>query len=191
MLIYLLFDDRLLQFWLALVHTKLSGTLEPLAIMVTPEKQAQFITNIQKRYIIALKGHLESWLQKPHLLDAFCIFDPSKQKDENVPHLQVLTNQYCQGDCPLVEDDGLRPEWELFEVLLSTFYSSLFHYQVMTPVVGNEMLRLLYPNLCKLTQICLIFPLSTADCERAFSTIKSAKIPLCNCLNTKTLDSLM
>lgn len=57
--------------------------------------------------------------------------------------------------------------------------------------MGNKTLQLLYPNLCKLAQICLVLPLSTADCERAFSTMKRVKTPLRNRLNTKTLDSLM
>ena len=74
---------------------------------------------------------------------------------------------------------------------LSTSYASLSHYQVMKLVAGNKTLRLLYPQLCKLAQICLILPLSIADCERGFSVMKRVKTPLHNRLNTRTLDVLM
>ena len=74
---------------------------------------------------------------------------------------------------------------------LSTSYASLSHYQVMKLVAGNKTLRLLYPQLCKLAQICLILPLSTVDCERGFSVMKRVKTPLHNRLNTRTLDVLM
>jgi hypothetical protein len=168
-----------------------TGSLEHLAITVTTEKEARFFTNIQQKYIIALKEHLENRLPSTELLDAFCIFDPSQQKEVNSPRLQVLIDHYCLNNHTIIEEDGVRAEWELFQVLLSTTYASLSHYEVMKLVVGNETLRLIYPNLCKLAQICLILPLSTADCERAFSTMKRVKTPLRNRLNTKTLESLM
>ncbi len=108
-----------------------------------------------------------------------------------MPRLQVLIEHYCQQDPPFIAELGLKSEWEMFRVLLSTTYSSWSHYQVMKMVVGNRTVRTLYPNLCKLAQICLILPLSTADCERAFSTMKRVKTTLRNRLCTKTLDSLM
>ena len=173
------------------LEADLSGPLVGLAITVTPEKKARFSDNIQKKYIQALKKHLENRLPHTELLDAFCIFDPSQQNRDNLPRLEVLIQQYCLNDPPFLEKDALRAEWELFTVLLSTTYISHSHFQVMKLLVGNKTLRLLYPNLCKLAQICLVLPLSTADCERAFSTMKRVKTPLRNRLNTKTLDSLM
>ena len=94
-------------------------------------------------------------------------------------------------DPPFVEENAFRAEWELFTVLLSTSYAPCSHYQVMKLVVGNRKMRLLYPNLCKLAQICLILLLSTADYERAFSSMKHVKTPLHNRLNTRTLEALM
>ena len=98
---------------------------------------------------------------------------------------------YAQIDPPLIDKDVVKAEWELLEVLLSTSYASLSHYQVMKLLVANLTLGSLYPNLCKLAQICLVLPVSTADCERAFSTMKRVKTPLRNRLNTKTLDALL
>ena len=85
----------------------------------------------------------------------------------------------------------MKSEWELFKVLISTTNSSLSHYQVLKLVAGSGTIHILYPNLCKLAHICLILPLSTADCERVFSTMKRIKTLLYNHFSTKTLHSLM
>lgn len=58
-------------------------------------------------------------------------------------------------------------------------------------VAGNATVRALYPNLSKLAKVCLILPVSTADCERSFSTKKRVKTDLRNRMNTSTLDALM
>ena len=176
---------------LSTLEADLRGSLAVLGITVTPHKKADFSRNVQKKYIAALRDQLELRFPSTELLDSFCIFDPSQQKEDNLLHLQVLLQQYGEHDPPLVEEDALRAEWELFKVLLSISYASLSHYQVMKLAAGNKTLRLLYPQLCKLAQICLILPLSTADCERGFSVMKRVKTPLHNRLNTRTLDALM
>ena len=65
------------------------------------------------------------------------------------------------------------------------------HNQVLKLVAGNATVRALYPNLSKLAKVCLILPVSTADCERSFSTMKRVKTDLRNRINTSTLDTLM
>ena len=48
---------------------------------------------------------------------------------------------------------------------------------------------MLYPNLSKLAKkVRLILPVSTADCEKSFSTMKRVKIDR---MNTSKLDALM
>ena len=54
---------------------------------------------------------------------------------------------YGQGDTPLVEEDALRVEWELFRVLLGSTYKDMSHNQVLKLVAGNATVRVLYPNL--------------------------------------------
>lgn len=65
------------------------------------------------------------------------------------------------------------------------------HNQVLKLVAGNATVKVLYPNLSKLAKICLILPVSTADCERSFSAMKRIKTDLRNRMNTTTLDALM
>ena len=55
----------------------------------------------------------------------------------------------------------------------------------------NSTLKSLCPNLSTLASRALIHPVTTADCERAFSTMKRMKTELRNCMSTKTLNQLL
>ena len=57
--------------------------------------------------------------------------------------------------------------------------------------LASEKLKDIYPQLACLASLCLTIPLSTADCERAFSSMKRVKTPLRNRLKISTLDSLL
>ena len=52
-------------------------------------------------------------------------------------------------------------------------------------------MKTLYPALSKLFSIALVLPVSTADCERGFSTMKRIKTVPRNRLSTATLDHLI
>ena len=173
------------------LDVELNSSLQDLGITATSEQKDQFARNIRKKYIISLEECLKNRLPSVELLDAFSVFDPSQKDEDNTSRIQVLVQHYTKIDPPHIEEDAVKAEWELFKVLLSTTYASLPHYKVMKLLVANQTLGSLYPNLCKLAQICLILPVSTADCERAFSTMKRVKTPLRNRLNTKILDALL
>ena len=49
----------------------------------------------------------------------------------------------------------------------------------------------MFPNLAKLAAIGLLLPMSTADCERGFSTLSRVKTDLRNRLQNKTLNHLL
>ena len=49
----------------------------------------------------------------------------------------------------------------------------------------------LYPTLSKIASISLTLPISTADCERGFSTVNGIKTDTRNWLKTTTLDMLI
>ena len=169
----------------------LDTSLHVLGITVTPTKKVNFQTHIQKKYVKALEEQLQNRFPNMELLDSFCIFNPSQLDANALSRLQILIDHYGQGDTPLVEEDALRVEWELFRVLLGSTYKDMSHNQVLKLVAGNATVRALYPNLSKLAKVCLILPVSTADCERSFSTMKRVKTDLRNRMNTSTLDALM
>ena len=173
------------------LDAELNSSLQDLGITARSEQKDQFARNIRKRHIIYLEECLKNRLPCVELLDAFSVFDPSQKDEDNTSRIQVLVQHYTKIAPPYIEEDAVKAEWELFKVLLSTTYASLPQYKLMRLLVANQTLGSLYPNLCKLAQICLILPVSTADCERAFSTMKHVKTPLRNRLNTKTLDALL
>ena len=58
-------------------------------------------------------------------------------------------------------------------------------------LVTDVTLRTMFPQLTKLASIAAILPVSTAECERAFSAMKRIKTKLRNQMKTSTLDCLM
>ena len=63
--------------------------------------------------------------------------------------------------------------------------------KVMATVSGDPSFSSLYPTLSQLASITLTLPLSTADCERGFSTMNRIKTDLRNRLKTTILDMLI
>ena len=63
--------------------------------------------------------------------------------------------------------------------------------QVMATLSGDPSFSSLYPTLSLLASITLTLPLSTADCERGFSTMNRIKTDSRNRLKTITLDMLI
>ena len=88
----------------------------------------------------------------------------------------------CEHFCESVKPDTLKVEWmTLKHTLVQDFTTPT---EVMQTLASDETLRLLYPTFSKL-------PVSTADCERGFSTIKRIKTVPKNRLKTETLDRLI
>ena len=62
---------------------------------------------------------------------------------------------------------------------------------VLKMLTTDTTLLLIYPNFVKLAQVCLTLPISTADCERAFSTMRRIKTRLRSEMNNTTLNHCM
>ena len=63
--------------------------------------------------------------------------------------------------------------------------------QMFRLLCTDQSLRDMFPQLTKLSTIAALIPVSTAECERAFSSMNRIKTELRNCLKTSTLDCLM
>ena len=74
--------------------------------------------------------------------------------------------------------------------MLADHYSIAKTRDVLHDLASNK-LRLVHPQLARLASLGLMIPFSTADCERAFSTMKQVKTKLRNRLKTTTLDCLL
>ena len=91
----------------------------------------------------------------------------------------------CEHYNVTVNPDKLKREWmTLTHTLVQDFSSTK---QVMQTLALDETLPSLYPTFSKLSAI----PVSTADCERGFSTVKGIKTAPRNRLKTETLDMLI
>ena len=81
-------------------------------------------------------------------------------------------------------------EWKTFQSSLSkqpkgTLYSQL------TELTTSDMLRMMFPNISTLANICLSMPVSTASVERSFSLMKLMKTQICNQIGQSSLSYLM
>ena len=145
--------------------------------------------------------NLEDRFPQVELLSAFSTFDPlegvssctsaSEIADACLDEVRILANHYGTGENPIVNTDELYEEWGTFSVMLADHYSKAKTKDVLRDLVLTDKLQPLFPQLSKLASVILTIPFSTADCERAFSTMKRVKTPLRNRLKTTTLDWLL
>ena len=63
-------------------------------------------------------------------------------------------------------------------------------HELFTALVKEHCLRDIFPNLYKLAVIALVIPISTADCERGFSTVKRVKTKLRNRMSNRIMKNL-
>ena len=82
--------------------------------------------------------------------------------------LEVLSSH--SGSSPV----DLCKEWESFSVMLTEHYSMAKTRDVLKDLVTDK-LGSVYPELACLAKLNMVIPFTTADCERAFSTMKRIK----------------
>ncbi|KAH3839035.1 hypothetical protein DPMN_038272 [Dreissena polymorpha] len=70
-------------------------------------------------------------------------------------------------------------------------FQSLKFSAMAERALNSTDLLLVYPNVCKLIRVCLILPVSSADCERGFSRYNLIKIKQRNRLYVSTVNTLM
>ena len=84
----------------------------------------------------------------------------------------------------------ITTEWKTYHKLLVNKPENNMKSQ-LKELVCNDMIRTLFPNLCKIATISLSIPVSTASVERSFSQMKLIKTRLRSSLNDKSLSHLM
>ena len=101
--------------------------------------------------------------------------------------VEELRKFYRMGDTPLVDSKILNVEWCGLRTYMILNYQSKTMKEVLISLSDNKsVLSTVYPNFCKLAQVCLL-PRNTADCERAFSTMRRVKSHLRSQMNNSTL----
>ncbi|XP_069110145.1 uncharacterized protein [Argopecten irradians] len=152
-----------------------------------------FKEGVFQKYLDNVVNNLHERFPDNNILEALTIFDPELM-DKGDPtfyeavhfqKLQVLAGHFKSITCY----ETVKEEFLSFRFLLAkemmldlTFQESLLKVATMED---------LYPSLARYAQIALVLPMSTADCERSFSTMNRVKTNLRNRLSQNILNSLM
>ena len=97
--------------------------------------------------------------------------DREKATAKSLKQVQLLLSHYGTGDDASLNAEELHKEWESFSIMLADHYSKAKTRDVLHGLASSK-LKLVYPQLARLASVGLTIPFSTADCERAFSTMK-------------------
>lgn len=157
----------------------LTTELKDFEIAPTPAEKEAFKSTIQVLYVQAIDDELNNRFPNVELLDAFSIFDPkcipSKDESELASYgcdkLKVILSQFGEETHSDVNISECRSKWEGFKRLLHSTYSERSMRQVLHQLNTDSSLITLFPQLSKLAKICALIPVSTAECERAFSSM--------------------
>ena len=90
-----------------------------------------------------------------------------------------------------LDSDTILSEWIQFRELVCTTYNTLSFEKLAEEVLSSPNLSDAFPNMAKFIACAMVLPVSTADCECAFSAMSRTKTDLRNRLSTRTLDHLM
>ena len=147
-------------------------------ITVTDSDNEYFQKHVREKYVDALVDNLKDRFSDVGVVNAFesVLDQKSTQVYQSLPESEF--NNYgandidtiCEHFCESVKPDTLKREWlTLKHTLVQDFTSPT---EVMQTLASDETLSLIYPDFSKLSAVALVLPVSTADCERGFSTTK-------------------
>ena len=162
------------------------------------QQMEQYTENVYKRYLRTLLEHLEYRFPDVKIIEAFSIFDvksiptdPAKRQEYGKENLDVVNAHY--GPHNVVVPESLKAEYPLFvnAVRADERLCTLSTREIMLLLISNSALRAMFPNLAKVATIGLLLPMSTADCERGFSSLQRVKTDLRNRLSNRILNYLL
>ena len=106
-------------------------------------------------------------------------------------HVDTLEKHYGRGNGAIINSVTIKGEWFELRLYLSMHCRTLSMAKVLKLLTTDSTLRLTYPKFVKLAQVCLTLPISTADCERAFSIMHRIKTRLRSEMCNSTLNHCM
>ena len=178
----------------------ISSDLKEWKVNVNDGIKNTFNTTICQPYIDALVNNISRRFSDAGIISAFSIFDPSKlplspneaaEAEYGNDSLETLITHYGSGDSPQVSSDDTKVEWEIFVIFMINNCKTKTMRDVLQMLLQNVTLKSMYPNLSTLAAICQVLPVTTVDCERAFSAMKRIKSQLRSTMKTKTLNHLL
>ena len=127
-------------------------------------------------------------------MEAFSILDPQGLLGEPADdQLRVILDHYKDGPLAINPGDCLKEHSEFVEVVKSHTHlkNCKTLVELAEKVVGNDAVSSLFHIMTKLLVRAVVLPVSTADCERCFSTMSRIKTDLRNRMSTDALQKLI
>ena len=150
-------------------------------LKVTDSMRHEFQIRIREKYIDKLIDNLTERFADSDLLSALItLFHSNKAASSIEPigleeygnsSLRVIAAHFSTT----VDSERLQLEWMRFKHILLNQFSETQAHNVMEVISSDSSFSSLYPYLSKIASIALTLPVSTADCERGFSTMKLTK----------------
>ncbi|XP_076103623.1 zinc finger protein 862-like [Mytilus galloprovincialis] len=151
-----------------------------------------FKERIYHQYINNVVENLHQRFPDTNILDALSVFDPELIDKEDPSLHEWLQHQKLKTLSDHFTSVGT------FEMVKTEFHSlrQLIAVNMKDHSLRDAMLKVIqmgdmYPALAKYCMIALVLPVSTADCERSFSTMARIKSVLRNRLSQRVLNQLM
>lgn len=154
---------------------------------------------MRHQYLDNLTQNLKERFDDSETVSAFSLFNPA-----NLPNQEdILTygnaeinilakfDGHSSGSPLFVCSDSLKTEWPLFKFLMNNKYKNVPFKEMCRMVLTDKSVTDSYPNVCLLLKVCLILPVSSADCERGFSRYNLIKTKPRNRLDPATVNTLM
>ena len=144
-------------------------------------------------YVEALEKNICNRFLDAGLIGAFSIFDPKllpKTEEDIISSsfgensIEKFCEHYGSDPSPVIDIEQIKSEWSVFSIYMFQNCKTMSLNGVLELLSTNRTIQSLYPNLSRLATICRILPVSTVDCERAFSTMKRIKTRLRSVMRT-------
>ena len=154
----------------------------------------QKFKKLQESFVADIVSNLRARFPQTSVLLAMSVLDPQHlpQDSAKLPtygnsQLDVLIKHFSI-QCPTISSE-CKEEWSSLKQLAAKNYSMLSLQKFWVLICRSHKEQ--YPHLIKLAHACMAIPITTATCERGFSTQNRIKTKIRNRLKTKSLDILM
>ena len=165
-------------------------------ILVKDKDEDTFRKNVREAYIDSVVVNLRCRFPDVKIIPAFSLFDPRQVPESSTDQFQtygeqqlrVLEEHFGRG---YLDHSLLEQDWIYLKQLLVEGFDNHSTREVMETILTDSSLATILPQMHELARIALSTPVSTAEYERGFSSVKRIKTELRNRLKTETLDFLL
>lgn len=183
------------------LDSDIDSSLSDFGVSHTTESKERFKRAIQNPFVSTLISNIKERLPDTGIFAAFSFLDPvklpdtaEKAREDNYGEncIQLLGNHYGMGEAPIINKDELLGEWHSLRVyMINECRSKSLKEMLKILAKQTSTLALAHPNIAILAQVCITLPITTCDCERAFSTMRRVKSRLRSEMKNSTLNDCM